>query len=142
MAMHLHRADLLAAVYNRTRAKAEPFAKLGVYVAESLADLARRVDVVIVMVSDGPDVEQVLFGPGGVAEVARPGLVVADMSTNSPDWARRFAERLVQLGVESLDAPVTGGQKGAVEGTLTIMVGAERRRSRDFSPSLRPSAGT
>jgi len=64
MAMHLHKAGLLAAVYNRTRAKAEPFAKLGVYVAESPADLAGRVDVVIVMVSDGPDVEQVLFGPG------------------------------------------------------------------------------
>jgi 3-hydroxyisobutyrate dehydrogenase-like beta-hydroxyacid dehydrogenase len=64
MAMHLHKADLLAAVYNRTRTKAEPSAKLGVYVAESPADLARRVDVVVVMVSDGPDVEQVLFGPG------------------------------------------------------------------------------
>ncbi len=57
--MHLHEAGLLAAVYNRTRAKAEPFAKLGVYVAESPADLAGRVDMVVVMVSDGPDVEQV-----------------------------------------------------------------------------------
>ncbi len=98
--------------------------------------------MVVVMVSDGPDVRQVLFGPGGVAEGARPGLVVVDTSTNSPDWARRFAKRLAQLGVEFLDAPVTGGQKGAVEGTLTIMVGAERRRSRGFSQSLRPSAGT
>ena len=134
MAMHLHKAGLLAAVYNRTRAKAEPFAKLGVYVAESPADLAGRVDVVVVMVSDGPDVEQVLFGPGGVAEGARPGLVVVDMSTNSPDWARRFAERLAQLGVEFLDAPVTGGQKGAVEGTLTVMVGGREETFQRLLP--------
>ncbi|MEM1598796.1 MAG: NAD(P)-dependent oxidoreductase [Pyrobaculum sp.] len=123
MAEHLLKAGYLAAVYNRTRSKAQPFAERGVYVAESPADLAKRVDVVIVMVSDGPDVEQVLFGPGGVAEAARPGLVVVDMSTNSPEWAKKFAERLSRLGVEFLDAPVTGGQKGAVEGTLTIMVG-------------------
>ncbi|AEA12345.1 6-phosphogluconate dehydrogenase, NAD-binding protein [Thermoproteus uzoniensis 768-20] len=123
MARHLHKAGFLAAVYNRTRAKAEPFGKLGVYVAESPADLAKRVDVVIEMVSDAPDVEQVLFGPGGVVEGARPGLVVVDMSTNSPDWARNFAERLAARGIDFLDAPVTGGQKGAEEGTLTVMVG-------------------
>ena len=123
MARHLHRAGLLAAVYNRTRSKAEPFGKMGVHVAESPADLARRVDVVIEMVSDAPDVEQVLFGAGGVVEGARPGLVVVDMSTNSPDWARKFAERLAERGIDFLDAPVTGGQKGAEEGTLTVMVG-------------------
>ncbi|MGC8583392.1 MAG: NAD(P)-dependent oxidoreductase [Thermoproteus sp.] len=123
MARHLHKAGFLSAVYNRTRAKAEPFGKLGVYVAESPADLAKRVDVVIEMVSDAPDVEQVLFGPGGVVEGARPGLVVVDMSTNSPDWARSFAERLAARGIDFLDAPVTGGQKGAEEGTLTVMVG-------------------
>jgi len=123
MARHLHRAGLLAAVYNRTRSKAEPFGKMGVHVAESPADLARRVDVVIEMVSDAPDVEQVLFGAGGVVEGARPGLVVVDMSTNSPDWARKFAERLAERGIDFLDAPVTGGQRGAEEGTLTVMVG-------------------
>ena len=123
MARHLHRAGLLAAVYNRTRSRAEPFGKMGVHVAESPADLARGVDVVIEMVSDAPDVEQVLFGAGGVVEGARPGLVVVDMSTNSPDWARKFAERLAERGIDFLDAPVTGGQKGAEEGTLTVMVG-------------------
>jgi len=134
MATHLHKAGLLAAVYNRTRAKAEPFGRLGVYVAESPADLAGRVDVVIVMVSDAPDVEQVLFGRGGVVEGARPGLVVVDMSTNSPEWARRFAERLAQYGVEFLDAPVTGGQKGAVEGTLTVMVGGREELFQKLLP--------
>ncbi|MCI4465007.1 MAG: NAD(P)-dependent oxidoreductase [Thermoproteus sp.] len=123
MARHLHKAGLLAAVYNRTRSRAEPFGKMGVHVAESPADLARRVDVVIEMVSDAPDVEQVLFGAGGVVEGARPGLVVVDMSTNSPDWARKFAERLAERGIDFLDAPVTGGQRGAEEGTLTVMVG-------------------
>lgn len=134
MAMHLHKAGYLAAVYNRTRSKAEPFAKLGVYVAGSPAELAKVVDVVIVMVSDGPDVEQVLFGPGGVVEGARPGLVVVDMSTNSPEWARRFAERLAKHGVEFLDAPVTGGQKGAQEGTLTVMVGGSEEAFRRLLP--------
>ncbi|MGC9130660.1 MAG: NAD(P)-dependent oxidoreductase [Pyrobaculum sp.] len=134
MAMHLHKAGLLAAVYNRTRSKAEPFEKLGVYVAQSPADLARRVDVVIVMVSDSPDVEHVLFGPGGVVEGARPGLVVVDMSTNSPEWARRFAERLARHGVEFMDAPVTGGQKGAVEGTLTVMVGGSEELFKRLLP--------
>ncbi|AET33912.1 NAD(P)-dependent oxidoreductase [Pyrobaculum ferrireducens] len=134
MAMHLHKAGLLAAVYNRTRSKAEPFEKLGVYVAQSPADLAGRVDVVIVMVSDAPDVEHVLFGPGGVVEGARPGLVVVDMSTNSPEWARRFAERLARHGVEFIDAPVTGGQKGAVEGTLTIMVGGREELFKRLLP--------
>ena len=134
MAMHLHKAGLLAAVYNRTRAKAEPFERLGVYAAESPADLAGRVDVVIVMVSDAPDVEEVLFGRGGVVEGARPGLVVVDMSTNSPEWARRFAERLAQYGVEFLDAPVTGGQRGAVEGTLTVMVGGREELFQKLLP--------
>lgn len=134
MAMHLHKAGLLAAVYNRTRSKAEPFQKLGVYVADSPADLARRVDVVIVMVSDAPDVEQVLFGQSGVVEGARPGLVVVDMSTNSPDWARRFAEGLAKHGIKFLDAPVTGGQKAAVEGTLTIMVGGDEALFRQLEP--------
>jgi 3-hydroxyisobutyrate dehydrogenase len=69
-----------------------------------------------------------------VAEGARPGLVVVDMSTNSPDWARRFVERLAQLGVEFLDAPVTGGQKGAVEGTLTIMVGGREETFQRLLP--------
>lgn len=134
MAMHLHKAGLLAAVYNRTRAKAEPFERLGVYAAESPADLAGRVDVVIVMVSDAPDVEEVLFGRGGVVEGARPGLVVVDMSTNSPEWARRFAERLAQYGVEFLDAPVTGGQRGAVEGILTVMVGGREELFQKLLP--------
>lgn len=65
---------------------------------------------------------------------ARPGLIVVDMSTNSPDWARRFAERLAQYGVEFLDAPVTGGQKGAVEGTLTVMVGGKEELFKRLLP--------
>jgi len=137
MAMHLLKAGFLAAVYNRTREKTKPFAEAGVYVAESPADLAKRVDVVIIMVSDAPDVEQVLFGPSGVVEGARPGLIVVDMSTNSPEWARKFAERLARYGIEFLDAPVTGGQKGAIEGTLTIMVGGKEEIYHRLLPIFR-----
>lgn len=123
MAMNIHKAGFLAAVYNRSEVKTEPFRKLGVHVAESPADLARRVDVAIIMASDRPDVEEVLFKPGGVVEGGRPGLVVVDMSTNSPDWAKRFGGTLARYGIEFLDASVTRGQRGAIESTLTIMVG-------------------
>ena len=78
------------------------------------------------MVTDAPDVEQVLFGENGVIDGAKPGLVVISMSTNSPEIARSVYSRLQGKQVEFLDAPVTGGDKGAREGTLTIMVGGKR----------------
>jgi 3-hydroxyisobutyrate dehydrogenase len=78
---------------------------------------------VVVIVSDTPDVESVLFGPDGVASGASPGCVVVDMSTISPDATRSFGARLAEGGVRLVDAPVSGGSEGAEHGTLTIMVG-------------------
>jgi 3-hydroxyisobutyrate dehydrogenase len=95
-------------------------------VADSPAEVARSSDVVLEIVTDAPDVEQVLFGKGGVVEGKHEGLVFVDESTNSPEHARAFAKRLSDVGIEFLDAPVTGGDKGAREGTLTIMVGGKR----------------
>ena len=89
------------------------------------ADVAREAEVTFVMVPDTPDVERVLFAPGGVAEGVRPGAVVVDMSSISPIATRDFAARVRQLGAEYLDAPVSGGEVGAKAGTLTIMVGGE-----------------
>jgi 2-hydroxy-3-oxopropionate reductase len=89
------------------------------------ADVAREAEVTFLMVPDTPDVERVLFAPGGVAEGARPGAVVVDMSSISPIATRDFAARIRALGAEYLDAPVSGGEVGAKAGTLTIMVGGE-----------------
>ncbi len=125
MAMNIHKAGFPLIVYNRTRSKAEPFARLGIPVANSPREVAERSDIVIDMVTDAPDVEQVLLGENGVVYGAHPGLIVVDMSTNSPDYAKYFAGKLAQYGIEFLDAPVTGGDKGAREGTLTIMVGGK-----------------
>jgi 3-hydroxyisobutyrate dehydrogenase len=136
MAMNIHKKGFPLIVYNRTRSKAEPFAKLGVPVANSPREVAEKSDVVIDMVTDAPDVEEVLFGRDGVVYGAHPGLIVIDMSTNSPEYARYFAKRLAEYGIEFLDAPVTGGDVGARQGTLTIMVGGKREVFERVRPVL------
>ncbi len=123
MARNLLRAGLQLTVHNRTREREEPLAALGTKRADSPAAAARDVEVVVVVVSDTPDVEAVLFGDEGVASGARPGCVVVDMSTISPDATREFGERLASSGVGFVDAPVSGGPEGAEQGTLTIMAG-------------------
>jgi 3-hydroxyisobutyrate dehydrogenase len=90
------------------------------------AEAATGAGIVITMVSDTPDVEDVLFGENGVIEGAVPGTVVIDMSSIKADATRQFAERLYKSGVEMLDAPVSGGDVGAINGTLTIMVGGNQ----------------
>ncbi|MDT7970746.1 MAG: NAD(P)-dependent oxidoreductase [Vulcanisaeta sp.] len=136
MAMNIHKKGFSLIVYNRTRSKTEPFAKLGVPVANSPREVAEKSDVVIDMVTDAPDVEEVLFGRDGVVYGAHPGLIVIDMSTNSPEYARYFAKRLAEYGIEFLDAPVTGGDVGARQGTLTIMVGGKREVFERVRPVL------
>ncbi len=136
MAMNIHKAGFPLIVYNRTRSKTEPFARLGVPVAESPREVAERSDVVIDMVTDAPDVEEVLLGPNGVVHGAHPGLIVIDMSTNSPEHARYFARELGKYGIEFLDAPVTGGDIGARQGTLTIMVGGKYEVFQRVKPIL------
>jgi 2-hydroxy-3-oxopropionate reductase len=89
----------------------------------SAKDITEPAEIVILMVPDTPDVEAVLFGPAGVAEGLRPGKVVVDMSSISPIETVRFAARIKELGCEYLDAPVSGGEVGATNGTLSIMVG-------------------
>lgn len=126
MAMNIYKAGFPLIVYNRTKSKTEDFKKLNVPIADTPKDVAENSDIVIDMVTDATDVEEVLLGKNGVIEGGRPGLIVVDMSTNSPDYARYFARELAKKGVEFLDAPVTGGDKGAREGTLTIMVGGKK----------------
>lgn len=123
MARNLMRAGFELAVWNRTAARCDDVVSEGARRGNSPAELARSCDAVITIVSDTPDVESVLFGAGGVAEGIGPGKVVIDMSTISPEATERFAARLAERGADLLDAPVSGGEVGAIEARLAIMVG-------------------
>jgi len=125
MAMHLIKAGLQVAVYNRSPDKAEPHGEAGAVVCESPAELGRRCRVAIICVSDTKAVESVIFSSSGLAEALTPGALIVDHSTISPTATREIARRLGELGIGFLDAPVSGGTKGAVEGTLVAMVGGE-----------------
>lgn len=123
MAINLLKAGHAVAVHARRRKAATPLAAAGATVCASPREVAERADVVFTVVSDTPDVEAVLLGPDGVIAGARPGTLVVDMSTISPTATRRIAAALGAKGVTMLDAPVSGGEAGAIAGTLSIMVG-------------------
>lgn len=125
MAEHLLGAGHRVAVWNRTAAKAAPLAAKGARIAAGPADLARGAEGIFLCLGDTPDVEAALFGPGGVAEGAERGALVVDCTTIAPEAEVRFGARLAERGVRFMDAPVTGGRKGALEGTLSFIVGAE-----------------
>ncbi len=125
MAANLARAGAPLAVWNRTPGKAAALLELGAQEAASPAALAAASDVVLICVSDTPDVEAVLFGPDGVSQGIRPGSLVVDFSTISPSSTVAFGERLAELGVGMVDAPVSGGSEGARLGTLTVFLGGE-----------------
>jgi 3-hydroxyisobutyrate dehydrogenase len=123
MAANLARAGARLAVWNRTPGRAASVLALGATEAPTPAALATDADVVVLCLSDTPDVEAVLFCPTGVAEGIRTGSLVIDCSTISPKASVGFAERLAAQGVGFVDAPVSGGSEGAQKGTLTIMCG-------------------
>ncbi len=123
MAANLARAGFPLSAWNRTPQPPGELQSLGVTIAGTPAALASSVDVVLVCVSDTPDVEGVLFGPDGVAEGAPAGTLVVDCSTIDPGATRRFAAALARQGIGFVDAPVTGGSEGARNATLAILVG-------------------
>jgi 3-hydroxyisobutyrate dehydrogenase-like beta-hydroxyacid dehydrogenase len=126
MAANLLKAGHEVTVWNRSAEKCRPLQEAGAKVARSLPETADGAEIVFLCVSDTPDVEAVLFGEGGLAEGLSRGQIVVDMSTISPGATEEFAGMLEADGIEMLDAPVSGGQSGAVEGTLTIMCGGKR----------------
>lgn len=126
MAGNLKKAGFRVIGYNRSRGRAQEFAAAGGEVADSPAAVAAACDMVCSCVTDSPDVEQVALGDQGVIGGAHDGLIYADMSTISPGVTRHVHARLAERGVAMLDAPVSGGQTGAVNATLSIMVGGER----------------
>jgi 2-hydroxy-3-oxopropionate reductase len=126
MAGHILRAGYALTVFNRTQSRADEMAHEGARVAASPAEVAAASDVVITVVTDSPDVEQVIKGPSGVLEGIQPGGIVIDMSTVSPELEQRLDQQLRLKGCCLLDAPVSGGDVGARNATLAIMVGGDR----------------
>lgn len=136
MARNLLKAGLPLTVYNRTRSKAEELVQEGARVADTPAAVARESDVIITVVTNSPDVEEVVLGHGGVLEGVRQGSVLIDMSTISPDVTRAIGDRLAERDVAMLDAPVSGGERGAIDGTLSIMVGGDEATFERCRPVL------
>jgi 3-hydroxyisobutyrate dehydrogenase-like beta-hydroxyacid dehydrogenase len=127
MATNLVNAGFAVTVWNRTARRSDPLVAIGAVVAASPAELARSCDVVVACLTDSPQVEEVLFGPHGLAEGLVSGSLFIDCSTLSPLKAQEFAERLSAQGVAMLDAPVSGGSEGAKNATLTMMVGGAEK---------------
>ena len=125
MALNLHRAGHTVFVHGRRPDSMTPLVQGGCSACDTAQAAAVQADIIFIMVSDTPDVEQVLFGENGVVQGAKPGSVVVDMSTISPSATRRFAADLAARGMAMLDAPVSGGDVGAINGTLSIMVGGK-----------------
>ena len=125
MAGHLTKAGHVLHVYSRTHESVAELAALGAIPCKNSSEVAERSEIVFLMLPDTPDVEEVLFGRDGISSGIKPGSTVVDMSSISPIETRRFAERLRNQGVEMLDAPVSGGQIGAQNATLSIMVGGK-----------------
>jgi 3-hydroxyisobutyrate dehydrogenase len=125
MAANLARSGFAVTAWNRTPGRAPELADVGVTTADTPAAAAAEAMIVVVCVSDTPDVEAVLFGPDGVVEGARPGTLVIDCSTIAPSGSWDFAARLAEHDLRMVDAPVSGGSEGARNATLTIFVGGE-----------------
>lgn len=136
MAANVARAGFGLTVWNRTPGRVGHLVELGAHEAASPAAVAGDADVIVICVSDTPDVEAVLFGPEGVAEGIRPGSVVVDCSTIAPSATRDFGRRLADRGARLVDAPVSGGSEGARQGTLTIFVGGEPEAVERVRPVL------
>jgi 2-hydroxy-3-oxopropionate reductase len=142
MARNLLRAGFDLTVWNRTASKAEGLASEGAKLANSPAGLAGRCDIIVLCVSDTPDVEEVLFGENGAIQGARAGSLVIDCSTISPIKTKQFAAGLAEKGVHMLDAPISGGSEGAARGTLSIMIGGEASQVERAMPYLQAMGKT
>ena len=126
MARNLIKAGHSLVVHSRSRGPVDEIVKAGAKAAASPKEVAAQCDVLVTMLPNSPEVEQVALGPSGIIEGARRGLVFLDMSTISPIVSQKIGKALEAKGVAMLDAPVSGGEKGAIDGALSIMVGGDK----------------
>ena len=136
MAQNILNAGHEVTVHNRTREREEPLAQAGAQRAASPQEAAAGAEIIVICVSDTPDVEEIILGNKGVIHGAQQGAIVVDMSTISPIATGRIADALKEKKIKMLDAPVSGGSEGAENGTLTIMVGGEAADLEKVMPVL------
>lgn len=136
MALNLRKHQVTLVVHNRSAAAERALAEAGAAIATTPAAVAAASQVVMVMLPDAPDVAAVLDGPSGLLAALQPGTVVVDSSTIAPSAARRFAAQVAESGGHYLDAPVSGGEIGAIDGTLTFMVGGDAAALATVKPLL------
>ena len=136
MARNLLKRGFPLLVHSRSRGPVDELVTAGATAASSPADLARATRRVVTMLPDGPDVEQVLTAANGVFASIQPGTIIVDMSTIAPATARRLASTASALGATYLDAPVSGGEIGAIDGTLSIMIGGDTEAIEAVRPVL------
>jgi len=125
MARNLIKAGFSLTVHNRSRAKVDELVRHGATAATSGAEVASAADILITMLPNSPDVELVALGPNGIKQGAKAGQLFIDMSTINPIVSQKIAKELEPLGVAMIDAPVSGGEKGAIDGSLSIMAGGK-----------------
>jgi len=134
MAANILKAGFSVVVHNRSQTSVDELVRLGATKAQSPREVAEQVDVVFTNLPDSPDVEKVVLGENGILAGAHPGLIFVDNSTIKPGTARKLAVTLSEKGVLSLDAPVSGGDIGAMDGTLAIMVGGPEQALQKVLP--------
>ncbi|MGD0972274.1 MAG: NAD(P)-dependent oxidoreductase [Desulfobaccales bacterium] len=137
MALNVMKAGHDLIIHNRTRHKEELLAAHGAKRAASPREAALEAEMIITSLSDTPDVEEVVLGNNGIIHGARPGSVVVDMSTISPDATRKIEQVVRAKGIKMIDAPVSGGSEGAKQGTLAIMVGGDPEDVERVMPVLK-----
>jgi 2-hydroxy-3-oxopropionate reductase len=125
MAKNLRKAGFPLVVHNRSRAAVDDLVQHGARAAASSREVAAQCDVLVTVLPNSPDVEAVALGKDGIVEGARSGLIYVDMSTISPIVSQQVGKALAERGVRMLDAPVSGGERGAIDGALSIMVGGD-----------------
>ncbi len=137
MARNLLTAGFPLVVHSRSDGPVQELVHAGAIRASSPRDVAAQATTIITMVPDSPDVEKVIEGPDGILAALQPGTIIIDMSSIAPASARRLATTVTARGATMLDAPVSGGEIGAVQGTLSIMVGGDRQAFDTVTPILR-----
>ncbi|MCC7032355.1 MAG: NAD(P)-dependent oxidoreductase [Acidobacteria bacterium] len=136
MALNLRKHLFAVVVHSRSRGPVDALVAAGATAASSPADVARHSRIILTMLPDGPDVSSVLEGPDGIFSAMQPGTIIVDSSTIAPATARRLAAATAERGGALLDAPVSGGEIGAIDGTLTFMVGGDAAALEAVTPVL------